>query len=253
MDRFLAETPLLDWTHESIDALFMERKWDGLDAAGRARVVHEFVRDEIPFGYNRREIIPASRVLAEGMGQCNSKGTLLMACWRRGGIPCRFHAFAVSKRVQAGVMVEGLHDKLPGNIQHSWVEALIGETWLKLEGFIVDSALLAGVQSRFADWQGDFCGYALAVDDLHHPPNEWNGGDTDIQHRAIMGDLGVFASPDEFYAEYPSNLSGPKGLLWRLLYFVPTNRNVAWLRVGNFPADAERFAGHCPPGLFPRG
>jgi len=253
MDRYLAETPLIDWTHESIDSLYMERRWDGLDAEGRARVAHEFVRDEIAFGYNRHDVIPASGVLAEGMGQCNTKGTLLMALLRRGGIPCRFHAFAVSKRLQAGVMVEGLHDKVPDNIQHSWIEALVDDRWINLEGFIVDTALLEQVQRRFAGRHRDFCGYGIAIDDLLDPPNAWSGGDTFIQYRAICGDLGVFASPDDFHAEYPSNLSGLNGLLWRRLYFAPTNRNVMRIRQGDFPHDADRFAGHCPSGLIPRG
>lgn len=253
MDRYLAETPLLDWRHPAIEALFGAREWDGLEPEARARAIHDFVRDEIRFGYNRHETIPASTVLAEGMGQCNTKGVLLMALLRRAGLPCRFHAFAVSKRIQSGVMIEGLYDKVPDNVQHSWVEALVGERWLNLEGFIVDAELLASVQSRFADWRGDFCGYAIAVDDLHDPPCAWRGGDTFIQHRAIMGDLGVFASPDEFYADYPSNLSGLKGILWRLLYYVPTNRNVVRIRAGDFPEDANRFAAHCPVGLFAHG
>lgn len=251
MDRYLTETQLVDWTHESIESLFTERGWDRLEAGERARVAHDFVRDEIAFGYNRREIVPASRVLAEGMGQCNTKCTLLMALLRRGGIPCRFHAFAASKQMQAGVMVEGLHDKLPDNIQHGWVEALLGEQWLNLEGFIVDAELLASVQARFADRRHDFCGYGIAIDDLLDPPNAWSGGDTRIQSRAICGDLGVFASPDDFYADYSSNVSGLKGLLWRLLYFTPTNRNVMRIRQGDFPHDADRFVTHCPRGMFP--
>jgi len=251
MDRYLAATPLVDWTHERIEALFVERGWDDLPPAERAAAAHDFVRDEILFGYNRRETIPASHVLAEGMGQCNTKGTLSMALLRRAGIPCRFHAFAVSKRLQAGVMVEGLHDKVPDNIQHSWIEALVDNRWINLEGFIVDTALLEQVQRRFAHRRRDFCGYGIATDDLLDPPNAWSGGDTYIQHRAICGDLGVFASPDDFHAQYPSNVSGLKGLLWRLLYFTPTNHNVIRIRQGDFPHDADRFVSCCPRGMFP--
>lgn len=251
MDRYLAETPLVDWTHESIESLFTEREWDRLDTVDRARVAHDFVRDEIAFGYNRRAVVPASRVLAEGRGQCLTKATLLIALLRRAGIPCRFHAFAVDKRVQAGVMFEGALDALPANFQHGWVEALVDECWIHLEGYIVDAALLARLQARFADRRHDFCGYGIAVDDLLDPPNGWTGGDTFVQHRAICGDLGVFVAPDDFHAAYPAAAAGMNRLHWRLLYYTPVNRNVERIRQGDFPADAERFVSHCPRGMFP--
>lgn len=40
------------------------------------------VRDDIVFGYNIDDEIPASKVLADGYGQCNTKGTLFMALLR---------------------------------------------------------------------------------------------------------------------------------------------------------------------------
>lgn len=116
----LAETPLLDYSHPRIGALVESRGWNDLEVGERAKAVYEYVRDEVPFGYNRVEVIPASQVLAEGFGQCNTKGALLMALLRRCGIPCRFHAFTVDKRLQTGVMLESLHERLPNEILHSW-------------------------------------------------------------------------------------------------------------------------------------
>lgn len=51
------------------------------------RAKYNFVRDEILFGYNADDTILASRVLAEGYGQCNTKGTLFMALLRGADIP----------------------------------------------------------------------------------------------------------------------------------------------------------------------
>lgn len=242
----LEETPLLDYSHPRIGRLVEARGWDDLEAGARAPAVYEFVRDEIRFGYNREETIPASQVLDEGFGQCNTKGTLLMALLRRCGVPCRLHGFTVDKRLQAGLMPASLLGRLPQSIVHSWVEALLGDEWVALEGFIVDMALLSAIQARFPSWEGSFCGYGLACDDLHEPPVAWTGGDTYIQHRAISGDLGVHGSPDRFFAEHGSNVSGLKGLVWRSLYYGPTNRLVARIRSGRFPADPERFVRACP-------
>ena len=48
----------------------------------RIGAAYAFVRDEIAFGYNLADDLPASRVLEDGLGQCNTKGTLFMALLR---------------------------------------------------------------------------------------------------------------------------------------------------------------------------
>jgi Transglutaminase-like superfamily len=248
----LEETPLLDFSDPLIARLVESRGWDDADVDGRAQALYDFVRDEIPFGYNRDEAIPASRVLQEGFGQCNTKGTLLMALLRRCGVPCRLHVLTVDKRLQAGLIPASLLARLPASIVHSWVEAHVGDEWIVLEGVIVDTSLLSRIQSRFPAWRGSFCGFGLACDDLHDPPVAWSGTDTYIQHRAVDGDLGVYPAPDTFYAEHRPNVSGLKGLVWRWLYFRPTNRTVARVRSGWFPSAPERFVTTVPGGAAQR-
>jgi hypothetical protein len=169
-----------------------------------------------------------------------------MALLRRLGVPCRFHAFTVDKRLQAGLMPASLLLRLPDSIIHSWVEARLEDEWHTLEGFIIDTGLLAQIQSRFPSWRGSFRGYGLACDDLHDPPIAWTGHDTYIQHRAINSDLGTYDSPDAFYAGHPSNVSGLKGLAWRWAYYRPTNRNVEQIRTGRFPDTPEKHVTACP-------
>ncbi|CAH8720987.1 transglutaminase-like domain-containing protein, partial [Paenibacillus thiaminolyticus] len=48
--------------------------------------------------------IPASEVLRDGRGQCNTKSILLMALLRKVGIPCRIHGFYIDKRMQKGAL-----------------------------------------------------------------------------------------------------------------------------------------------------
>ena len=58
------------------------------EAAAR---IYYYCRDEIRFGYNRRDDIPASEVLCDGYGQCNTKSILLVALLRAASIPAHFH------------------------------------------------------------------------------------------------------------------------------------------------------------------
>lgn len=69
--------------------------------------MNNFVRDEVTFGYNASDDLPASRVLADHIGQCNTKGTLLMALLRAVGVACRFHRFTIDKALQKGAITGG--------------------------------------------------------------------------------------------------------------------------------------------------
>ena len=98
-DPHLAKTRLLDFDAPSIAKLIEERGWAELHRYNRIGAIYDFVRNEIAFGYNRADDIPASAVLADGYGQCNTKGTLLMALLRSVGIRCRLHGFTDRKSV----------------------------------------------------------------------------------------------------------------------------------------------------------
>ena len=82
----LTATSLLDFETPAILGLITERRWPDLPVLDRIGAIYDFVRNEIAFGYNRADDIPASEVLANGYGQCNTKGTLLMALFRGSGI-----------------------------------------------------------------------------------------------------------------------------------------------------------------------
>ncbi len=102
--RLLAVTPLLDYGSATVQRLVADRAWQQLDPTARIGAAYDYVRNEIPFGYNAEDNVAASAVLADGYGQCNTKATLLMALLRAAGIPCRFHAATIHKRLQRGVL-----------------------------------------------------------------------------------------------------------------------------------------------------
>jgi hypothetical protein len=229
MHTLLAATPLLDVHHPDIEALVDRRGWRALPLYDRIGAVYDFVRNEIAFGYNEGDELPASSVLADGIGQCNTKSTLLMALLRAVGIPCRFHGFTIDKPLQKGAITGLAYWLAPQRIIHSWVEVSLEGRWIALEGFILDQPYLASLQRRFPQARR-FCGYGAATPDLSAPGVEWRGQDTYIQKEGIADDFGVFDSPDAFYARHGPNLSGLKRWLYRRVIRHAMNRNVARIR-----------------------
>jgi hypothetical protein len=229
MNPLLAATPLLDFHHPDIEALVARRGWRALPMHERIGAVYDFVRNEIPFGYNEGDELPASRVLADGLGQCNTKGVLLMALLRAVGVPCRFHGFTIDKALQKGAVAGLAYRLAPRSIVHSWVEVELDGRWLNLEGFILDAAYLGQLQQRFAGARA-FCGYGAATPDLMNPGVDWCGRDTYIQKDGINHDFGVFDSPDAFFARHGSNLSGFKRWLFQRVVRHRMNRNVRRIR-----------------------
>lgn len=214
MVKHLEETPLLDFWHPDIAALVEQRGWRRLDPYDAIGAIYDFVRNEVRFGYNASDDLPASSVLRDGYGQCNTKGTLLMALLRSVGVPCRFHGFTIDKALQRGAIPSFAYRLAPKSIIHSWVEVRYEGRWINLEGFILDAGYLDGVRCLFPDALGDFCGYAIGTQCIEAPSVEWKGGDTYIQKTGINHDFGVFDSPDAFYAAHGGNLSGLRRLLF---------------------------------------
>lgn len=230
MDRYLKETPVLDFSAPGIQWLIDDRGWNELDACRRIRQIYDFVRDEILFGYSTDDGIPASKVLADGYGQCNTKGTLFMALLRGTGVPCRVHGFTIHKRLQKGAMTGLVYLSAPESILHSWVEVYLDGVWYELEGFILDKAYLSRLQSRYSACTGAFCGYGVAVSDFQHPVIEFDRNNTYIQSKGIQQDLGVYDCPDDLLKEYHQEMSALKTFLYRHLGRHWMNRNIRKIR-----------------------
>lgn len=230
MERYLKEAGSLDFSHSLLTELVKSRCWAMLDVYERIARIYEFVQNEIAFGYNESDDIPASKVYRDGYGQCNTKGTLLMALLRKCGVPCRFHAFTIDKKLQKGAISGLAYALAPRSIIHSWVEIWFENKWVNLEGFILDRPYLKSVQDRFSSVEGSFCGYAVATSCLRNPPIKWKGSDTYIQKEGINHDYGVFDAPDNFYDQYGANLSGVKRFLFKHFIRKWMNSNISRIR-----------------------
>ncbi|HML50526.1 MAG TPA: transglutaminase family protein [Propionicimonas sp.] len=229
-ENHLTATRMLDLDHQVLTELVESRGWKSLPARERIGAVYDYVRDEILFGYNQADDLPASTVAAQGYGQCNTKSTLLMALLRAVDIPCRFHAATVEKRLQRGVMDPVVYALAPRSIVHSWVEVLFEDRWVALEGVILDQGYLDGVRARFPSTSGAFLGYALGTTCLASPNVCWRGQDTAVQSTGVNQDLGIYPDPDAFFAEHSTNATGVRGWLFAAWARPSMNRRVRALR-----------------------
>ena len=229
-ERYLKKTPMLDHDSDTIQELITKRGWNKLNEYDRIRAIYEYVRDEIKFGYNIDDAIPASAVLKDGYGQCNTKSTLFMALLRACGIPCRIHGFTIDKKLQKGAMTGFVYRSAPDSIVHTWAEVLFENRWYQLEAVILDRGYLNGLRDKNPDCTGSFCGYGVAVKDFKDPVIDFDRNDTYIQSEGINSDLGVFDSPDEFLAKHPQKIGVIKKAAFRLFGRHLMNRNVKRIR-----------------------
>lgn len=231
--HLLASTAMLDYQHPTIQQLIKHRQWHKLTTYEAIGAAYNFVRDDIHFGYNADDTLPASAVLEDGYGQCNTKGTLLMALLRALGIPTRIHGFTIDNELQRGAIPTYLMPLAPQRILHSWVEIYFNERWINLEGYIIDRTYLRSIQQRetaVVAQKKAFCGYGIATPCLAAPSIDWQGKDTYIQKEGIAEDFGLFDTPDQFYNQSGSNLSGIKKIAYRYVLRHLINRHVNKLR-----------------------
>lgn len=230
MNNFLEETRLLDFSNSSIQTLILENGWQQYDEKNKILAVYDFVRDKIKFGYNRKDELPASVILADGYGQCNTKSILFMALLRALRIPCRIHGFTIHRELQKGAISGIWYLITPKELIHSWVEVFYMQRWLNLEGFILDLEYINALQKRFYDCSGSFCGFGVATKDFKKLDIYWNEADTYIQNDGINKDYGVYDSPDVFFSKYIQPIHGVKKILYENVIRHILNNNVDKLR-----------------------
>lgn len=230
MEKYLRETKMLDYSSKNIQRLIQERNWNDIEVFDRLKSIYNFVRDEILFGYNIDDNISASKVLADGYGQCNTKGTLFMALLRACNIPCRVHGFTIDKKLQKGAMTGIVYKNAPQNVFHSWVEVNFEDKWYELEAFILDMEYLRKLQRKNSHCTGAFCGYGVAVKDFKNPIIDFDRNNTYIQSEGINQDFGVYDSPDDLLKEHHQEMSVIKVFLYRNLGRHLMNRNVNKIR-----------------------
>lgn len=72
---------MLDFSSPNIQELIKERKWTDLNEFDCLKSIYNYVRDEILFGYNIDDNIPASKVLKTGMDNAIRREHFLWRCF----------------------------------------------------------------------------------------------------------------------------------------------------------------------------
>lgn len=230
MEKYLKNTAMLNYQAQDIVTLISAQNWNNLNEFDKIGAIYDYVQNKILLGYNKYDNLSATQVLADGIGQCNTKATLLMALLRAVGIPCRLHGTKVTKVFQRSLMPKIMAKLAPPLIVHTWAEVLYNGEWLSLEGVITDRVYISGLQKKFPDYKGKFFDYAVAVKDFSNLQIEWNGENTTVQQQAVVEDLGVFDTPDEFYTEYKQEYRGIKKFMYENIGRKIMTRKVAKVR-----------------------
>lgn len=228
--HYLKQTKILNFNSDLIQALVKKRFLNAQPLSKIIEEIYYFVKDEILFGYNKSDDISALEVLKDGIGQCNTKTSLLMALSRAIGCPCRAHFFTINKKVQKGIFPKHVYEKhINKELIHSWPEIYLNERWIALEGIILDKPYLEQIKKRF---QGEkqFEGYGVSVKDLTNISVNWSGGDTFIQKESITKDEGLYPSPDEFYEKNGVNIRGVKKFVFNHFIRKMVNKRVKQIR-----------------------
>lgn len=128
-----------------------------------------YVRDDIKFGFNRTyDFVKVSEVLREKIGYCNSKATLFLALCKAAGIPARIHCGTIRVDIMRGILpgyaVALSAEKGP----HSWVKVEIGDTWKKLDAYIIDRDLFASSRKKLKE--------GISASDMEYPAVMENAG-----------------------------------------------------------------------------
>lgn len=214
MEKYLKETAMLDYKSQKIANLIDGQKWRDLDEYSKIGAIYDYVQNSILLGYNKYDNLTATQVMSDGIGQCNTKATLVMALLRAVGVPCRLHGTRVTKTFQRSLMPKIMAALAPPSIVHTWAEVYYNGKWLSLEGVITDKMYISGLQKMFPNYKGRFFDYAVAVKDFDNLQIDWKGENTAVQHQAVIENLGVFDSPDEFYKTHKQNYRGLKKFMY---------------------------------------
>jgi hypothetical protein len=189
----LTSTRLLDFTHPLVEA-FRKRALVGVRGGVRARIkaLHKAVA-ALPLGYNRNDDVPASEVLRDRYGQCNTKAVLLMALSRGSGIPARLHAYRLPKSLQRGRHAAWLVWFMPRTTLFFWPEFFVGGKWRSLSAVVFDQETA---------WSS--CPFDGACSSRRP-----------AVLASVQSDEGVWNSPDDFFAKQSPTVTG-----WRRWGFV---------------------------------
>ena len=234
MSREASCETLADFDHPLVRGLAERLTVGATSEREKLERLFEYVRDEVKFQFPiEGDLIKASDVIRARSGQCNTKGTLLLALCKAAGIRARIHFSLIKKDIQRGFFTGLAFWLMPSRISHSWIEVEIDGSWRKIDAYINDRPLQVGAVSELKQ-RGWRTGFSVALPKEGEP-----AGDLDIdaerfsQMAAVTDDHGTYDDPAQYYAsaQYQNRPSRPR--LWLYRHMVGgINERVERLRRG---------------------
>jgi len=196
--EFLEVTRYIDYENPAIRETVEELTKGSSNDIEKAVRIHDFVRDEIGFGwaaefYDQK----ASEVLRSGIGFCNTKGTLFVAMLRAAGIPARQHFVNINATIISDFISPGT-----SYVDHSYTEVFLADRWIAVDSYIVDLPLFIAAKSKLEN-EGRILGYGIHAQGSPY----WDGRTDSYSQYFEDGDFksltttdhGVFSDVGTFY------------------------------------------------------
>ncbi|MEO0993591.1 MAG: transglutaminase-like domain-containing protein [Pseudomonadota bacterium] len=115
-----------------------------LDPVEKAIALHDWVRDEIQFGWGPRFYgeTPA-QTQRRRIGYSVTKSAALVHAYRLEGLEARMVFAEIDARITRGLLGPG-----PDMVDHAFVEVKLAGEWIAFDSHIVDTPMLAAAQAR---------------------------------------------------------------------------------------------------------
>lgn len=214
-DVYLLSTNYIDSDHPAVIAAMKQAVGDKKSVRERAISIHDFVRDEIQFGWSASFYDQkASEVLDAKVGFCNTKATLFIAMLRAAEIPARQRFVSINTDIIGDFISPGTP-----YVDHSYTEVFLNDRWVKTDSYIVDSDLYNAALPKLSE-EGRIIGYGVHKNGTH----TWDGKDNafaqfldDGTHPGLTNiDHGVYSDIGAFYAS--GNAINQLGIVGRLFF-----------------------------------
>jgi hypothetical protein len=164
------------------------------------------------------------------MGQCNTKGALLLALCRVVGIPARIHFSLIKKEIQRGLFTGIGYLLMPPLISHSWLEVEIDGKWRRLDSYINDEVFFTAAKLTLKE-KGWDTGYSISCASGECSADFHIDDERFVQMGAVVADHGVWNDPSDYYRteHYQNRPNFMKLILYRLM-IKRVNARVARIR-----------------------
>jgi hypothetical protein len=137
----------------------------------KAVALHDYVRDNIKFGFNRYfDLSKPNHTIELGIGHCNAKGELMVALFREAGLEAHHHFVVLLKDIIKGVIPLGMRWLIPAELSHCYTEVKVEGSWCKIDSYILDGPLMRAARAKLSK-ESRIIGYGTHA----HSTNHWDG------------------------------------------------------------------------------